>query len=142
MLLINRLQNLETFREPNLPKDYLKDLSDNSTDKLLGIIAIETATMLRHLHLSGDEVAEFTDQVKARDMAVLFEYFEDVDISAERRKAKEEGLAEGRAEGRAEGEARFAKLPQLLLESGCTDDLSRAVSNSEFRQELYLRYNL
>ena len=91
-------------------------------------------------------------------MAVLFEYFEDVDLPAERKKARAEGRAEGHAEGRAEGhaegraeglaeglaegEARFVKLTQLLLESGCTDDLSRAVTDPEYRKELYLQYNL
>ena len=87
--------------------------------------------MLRHLHLPEEEIAEFTDQVKERDMAVLFEYFEDVDLPAERRKAREEG----HAEGLAEGESRFAdldcftKLTQLLLKSGRIDNLARAVDD-------------
>ena len=169
LMLINRLQSIAAFRELDLPKDYLKDLSENSTDELLDIIARVTATMLRHLHLPEDEVSEFTDQVKERDMAVLFEYFEDVDLPAERKKAREEGHAEGRAEGRAEGLAegraeglaegraeglaegraeghmdlaRFTKLTQLLLEFGRTEDLSRAVTDLEYRKELYLQYNL
>ena len=166
LMLINRLQSIAAFRELNLPKDYLKDLSENSTDELLEIIAKVTAAMLRHLHLPEEEVAEFTDQVKERDMAELFEYFEDVDLPAERKKAREEGRAEGlaegltegrvegRAEGRAEGlteghsqglaegESRFAKLTQLLLESGRMDDLSRAVSDLEYRKKLYQQNDL
>ena len=160
-MLINRLQSIAAFRELNLPKDYLKDLSENSTDELLDIIARVTASMLRHLHLPEEEVSEFTDQVKERDMAVLFEYFEDVDLPAERKKAREEGhaegLAEGLAEGRAEGHAeglakglaegradlvRFTKLTQLLLEAGRTDDLAKAVTDLEYRKELYLQNNL
>ena len=93
--------------------------------------------MLRHLHLPEEEVAEFTDQVKERDMAVLFEYFEDVALPAERKKAREEGLAEGRAEL-----ARFTKLTQLLPESGRTDDLTRAVTDLEYRKELYRQNNM
>ena len=154
LMLINRLQSIAAFRELDLPKEYLKDLSENSTDELLDIIARVTATMLRHLHLPEEEVAEFTDQVKERDMAVLFEYFEDVDLPAERKKAREEGRAEGREEGRAEGHAEgltegfaagescFVRLTQLLLESGCTDELSRAVTDPEYRKELYRQYNL
>lgn len=158
LMLINRLQSIAAFRELNLPKDYLKDLSENSTDELLDIIARVTASMLRHLHLPEEEVSEFTDQVKERDMAVLFEYFEDVDLPAERKKAREaghaEGLAEGRAmglaegramghtEGLAEGESRFAKLTQLLLKSGRTDDLTRAATDLEYRKELYLQNDL
>ena len=162
LMLINRLQSIAAFRELNLPKDYLKNLSENSTDELLDIIARVTASMLRHLHLPEEEVSEFTDQVKERDMAVLFEYFEDVDLPAERKKAREagraeglaEGLAEGRAEGLAEGramghteglaegESRFAKLTQLLLKSGRTDDLTRAATDLEYRKELYLQNDL
>lgn len=145
-MLINRLQNIAAFRELNLPKDYLKSLSENSTDELLDIIARVTASMLRHLHLPEDEVSEFTDQVKERDMAVLFEHFKDVNLPAERRKARKEGwakgCAEGHAEGLVEGESRFAKLTQLLLETCRTDDQSRAVNNLEYREELYLQYNL
>ena len=99
LMLINRLQSIAAFRELNLPKDYLRDLSENSTDELLAIIARVTATMLRHLHLPEEEVSEFTDQVKERDMAVLFEYFEDIDLPAEHKKAREEGRAEGLTEG-------------------------------------------
>ena len=79
-------------------------------------------------------------------MAVLFEYFEDVDLPAERKKAREEGRAEGRAEGLtegfAEGEACFAKLTRFLLESGRSDDLSRAVTDPEYRKKLYLQHNI
>ena len=158
LMLINRLQSIAAFRELDLPKDYLKDLSENSTDELLDIIARVTASMLRHLHLPEEEVTEFTDQVKERDMAVLFEYFEDVDLPAERKKAREEGRAEGRAEGHAEGRAEghaeghaegfaagescFVRLTQLLLESGCTAKLSRAITDPEYRKELYRQYNL
>ena len=170
LMLINRLQSMAAFRELNLPKDYLNDLSENSTDELLAIIARVTASMLRHLHLPEEEIVEFTDQIKERDMAVLFEYFEDVDLPAERKRAREEGRAEGLAEGRAEGlaeghaeglaegrveglakgrveglaegESRFAKLTQLLLESGRTEDLTRAVTDIAYRKELYLQNDL
>ena len=64
--------------------------------------------------------------------------FEDVDLPAERKKAREEGLAEGLAEG----ESRFAKLTQLLLEASRTEDLSRAITDLEYRKGLYLQYNL
>ena len=186
LMLINRLQSIAAFRELHLPKDYLNDLSEHSTDELLAIIARVTESMLRHLHLPEEEIVEFTDQVKERDMAVLFEYFEDVDLPAERKRAREEGhaeghaegltegraeglaegraeglaegraeglaegraeglaegLAEGRVEGLAEGESRFAKLTQLLLESGRTEDLTKAVTDLEYRKNLYLQNNL
>ena len=124
--------------EPFTPKFFYKpvQLNDYSVGEL--VEKKDELSLLRHLHLPEDEVSEFTDQVKERDMAVLFEYFEDVDLPAERKKAREEG----HAEGRAEGESRFAKLTQFLLESGRTDDLARAVTDVEYRKELYLQYNV
>ncbi|MDE7179334.1 MAG: hypothetical protein K2O59_16150 [Lachnospiraceae bacterium] len=63
---------------------------------------------------------------------------------------REECIAECRAEARAkvfaeeraEGESRFAKLTQCLLESGRTNDLSRVVTDIDYRKDLYALYNL
>ena len=162
VMLINRLQSSTEFRKLNLPEDYIKNLSEHSTDELLGIIAKVTASMLRHLNLPEDEVAEFTGQVKERKMAELFENFKDVDIPAARKKAREEGwkeghtdgfavghakghaegLAAGHAEGLAEGEARFAKLTEKLLQSNHMDDLTKSLTDLGYRAKLYKQYNL
>ena len=153
VMLINRLQSIEEFKELNLPDDYLKNLSEHSTEEVLSIVARVTATMLRQLNLPEDEVEGFTEQVKERKMAVLFENFKSVDIPAERKKAREEGhaeghaeglveghaegLAKGLAEGLAEGESRFAKLTQFLLQSDRMDDLTRALTDAVYRKSLY-----
>ncbi len=141
-MLINRLQDTATFRELKLPEDYIKNLSENSTDELLEIIARVTASMLRHLNLPEDEVAEFTGQVKERKMAELFENFKDVDIPALRKKARAEGHAEGLAEGHTEGEARFAKLAQALLNAGRLEDFTKSLTDIKYRQELYMQNNI
>ncbi len=137
VMLINRLQSIEEFQKLDLPDDYLKNLSENSTEDVLSIDAKVTAAMLRQLNLPEDEVEGFTEQVKKRKMAVLFEHFKSVDIPAERKKAREEGHAEGHAEGLAEGEARFAKLTQFLLQSNRMDDLTRALTDAAYRKSLY-----
>ena len=162
VMLINRLQNTNEFRELNLPKDYMKNLSEHSTDELLNIIAKVIASMLRHLNLPEDEVAEFTGQVKERKMADLFEHFQDVDIPAVRKKAiedgleeglkrgleqglergLEQGLAQGLEQGRAEGETRLVKLIQILMQTNRMDDLTEALNNSLFREKLYQQYNI
>ncbi|MCM1086607.1 MAG: Rpn family recombination-promoting nuclease/putative transposase [Muribaculaceae bacterium] len=103
VMLINRMQSAEEFRKLNLPKDYLEDLSTQSTDELLGIVERVVATMLRHLEISEDEVAEFTEQVKERKMGELFEHFKNIDLPAARKIAAEEGRAEGLERGRKEG---------------------------------------
>jgi len=106
LMLINRLQSSTAFRNMDLPEDYVKNLSENSTDELLDIIARITAAMLRHLNLPEDEVEEFTGQVKERKMAELFENFKDIDLPAARKKAKAQGWAEGWAKGHAKGLAK------------------------------------
>lgn len=117
VMLINRIQDINEFRNLELPENYLKNLSEHSTDELLSIISKITETMLRHINIPEDEVEEFTGQVKERKMGELFENFKDFDLPAARRKAQEkgwreglaagkkEGLAQGRTEGRMEGHA-------------------------------------
>lgn len=150
LMLINRLQSTEAFRELDLPENYLKNLSENSTEELLDIIVKITAVMLRHLNLPEDEIMDFTEQVKERKMAVLFEHFKDVDIPAARKIAQAEGRAEGLAEGRAaglaegkkEGEERFARLTQFLLRDNRMDDLIKTFTDLEYRKCLYGEYQL
>lgn len=142
LMLINRLQSTEAFRELNLPENYLKNLSENSTEELLDIITRITAVMLRHLNLAEDEIMDFTEQVKERKMAVLFEHFKDVDIPAARKIAQEEGRAEGRAEGKKEGEERFARLTQFLLRDDRMTDLIKTFNDLEYRNRLYGEYRL
>lgn len=142
LMLINRLQSSSAFRKLDLPENYLKNLSEHSTDELLDIIARVTASMLRHLNLPEDEVSEFTGQVKERKMAELFEHFKDVDIPAVRKRAREEGLAEGLAKGASKGEARLAKLTQTLIQCDRMDDLTKALDDPAYREELYQQHNL
>ena len=99
-------------------------------------------------------------------MAVLFEYFEDVDLPAERKKAREEGhaeghaegLAEGRAEGRvegrvegreeglaegrAEGQDRLRRLTKALIEQKRLKDLERSTYDPEYLEELYREFHI
>lgn len=158
LMLINRLQSSTAFRNMDLPEDYIKNLSENSTDELLDIIARITAAMLRHLNLPEDEVEEFTGQVKDRKMAELFENFKDIDLPAARKKAKaqgwakghakglakgiSEGHAEGKAKGLAEGEALLAKLTQTFISNNRMDDLTKALADLEYREKLYKQNNL
>ena len=62
VMLLNRIQNMEEFRELNIPKDYLKNISEHGTDETLNIIGKVIAAMLRHLQVSEEEIADFTGQ--------------------------------------------------------------------------------
>ncbi len=141
--------------EPFTPRFFYKLIELNSysigqlvekNDELLDIIARVTSSMLRHLNLPEDEVAEFTEQVKERKMAELFENFKDVDIPAVREKAMKKGMTkgwkQGLEQGLAEGEARLAKLVQTLIQSNRMDDLTRALDDLAHREELYKQYDI
>ena len=52
------------------------------------------------------------------------------------------GRREGRKEGRAEGEQRMGMLMSKLLSLGKTEEAMRASSDSEYRNQLYKKYNL
>lgn len=50
---------------------------------------------------------------------------------------REASRAEGHAEGMKEGEARFAELSAILLQKGRAGDLTRAITDLEYRDRLY-----
>ena len=86
-----------------LPDEYLENLTQNSTDETMDIVARVVETILRHIHISEEEIAGFMGQVKEWKMGELFEHFKDFDLPAARKAAKEEGWMEGKAEGLEEG---------------------------------------
>ena len=77
---------------------------------------------------------------------LLTEYDEQAHIESEREIALKEGEAIGRAAGREEGlkegELRLANLMQLLIDSGRTDDMNRALVDLEYREQLYQENHL
>lgn len=110
IMLIDKLRNSAEFRKlREIPEEYLENLSQNSPESLLKLIAKIISAFLHRLNVPQEEIGEFTDQIERRNFTMLFENFEAYDVQAERKKARElgmaEGLAEGRAEGRAEGHA-------------------------------------
>ena len=145
VMLINRIQSMEEFRELNLPEDYLQNLSEHSTAELLESVIKVITVLLRHLNIPEDEVEEFTGQVKEWKMGELFENFKDFDLPAARRKAQEEGMKqgmkqgreEGMKQGRNEGEERMARLVRILIEENRMEDLQRAVADCRYREKLY-----
>lgn len=102
VMLLNKLQSVADFGKlPDLAKlnvDLLKD----TPEYLLEIITKVTIALLYHMNVPQEEIEEVAVQIKEKKMPVLFEHFEDYDVQATRKKAREEGLAEGLAEGRAE----------------------------------------
>lgn len=52
------------------------------------------------------------------------------------------GIAEGERRGIEKGENRFAMLTQMLMDSGRNDDLRKAISDRNYREQLYTEVNL
>ncbi len=98
------------------------------------------AALIRMIRvLSGDTDTEdvekwITEQeIREEDEITVCELFDQY----ERR-----GLAKGKAEGRLEGEELFASLAQSLMSSGRFEDLSKALSDQSYRNELYIEAGL
>lgn len=53
-----------------------------------------------------------------------------------------EGISIGREAGKQEGENLMGKLMRLLVEKGRIDDVTRASTDPEIRQELYKEFHL
>lgn len=137
VMLINRIQDSEEFRELSLPKDYLKDLSEHSTEEVLDILERVIKVMLRHFKVSEEEAEEFVGRVKERKMSELFENFKGFDLPAAREKAKAEGWAEGQKEGHKTGLKEGIKEGQeLLLIKMVCKKLRKGKTAGEIAEEL------
>ncbi len=96
-------------------------------------------------------LSEFLSKHRAEAIEVsIFEYDEEKHIKSEREWAYNNGLADGEQLGLTkgkllgieEGEQRLIKLQQLLLNAGKNYDLTRAINDKNYREQLYKKYNL
>ncbi|MBD5522162.1 MAG: hypothetical protein HDR03_13250 [Lachnospiraceae bacterium] len=82
---------------------------------------------------------DFLSKNRAEAIEVsIFEYDEEKHMKSER----EWAYNNGRKDGLEEGEQRLIKLQQLLLNAGRGEDLTRAINDKDYRQQLYKEYNL
>ena len=63
-------------------------------------------------------------------------------ISIGKEAGRQEGISIGKETGRQEGESLALKLIQLLIQQGRTDDVTRASTDPEVRQQLYREFHL
>lgn len=89
--------------------------------------------------LSGEKDIEDIDEwlmkqgIREEDEVTVCELFDQYE---------RKGRTEGKIEGRKEGENRFAKLVQILIDSGRNEDLRKAAINQKYREQLYMEVNL
>lgn len=106
VMLINKMQNAEELKKLQVPEKLLSDISEKSTEDVLQTISQVIASVMRKFNIPEEEIADSTGKVRKRKMGELFENFTGAfDVQAERKKAREAGMAEGRAAGMAEGRA-------------------------------------
>ena len=89
--------------------------------------------------IEADILSEFLRKNRAEAIKMsIYEYDEELHFRTLREEGREEGLAAGLAEGLEQGERRLADLLQKLIDSGRSEDVNRAISDSEYRKQLYL----
>lgn len=101
--------------------------------------------------IRNEILSEFLSKNRAEAIAVsIFEYNEEKHMKSEREEWREIGREEGRQEGHAEGhtegfiegENRTIRLMQHLTNSDKTEELKRALTDQDYREQLYRKYNL
>lgn len=86
-------------------------------------------------------LSDFLSRNRAEAIAVsIFEYDEEKHMQSERKEWREIGREIGREEGREEGENKVLQLMQKLLDAGKTEEMTRALSDSAYREQLYREY--
>lgn len=84
-------------------------------------------------------LADFLEKYRAEAKKVsIYEYNQEKHM----RFVREEGWEEGREKGKAEGERCLAALVQVLLNEDRREELQRALTDQEFREELYVKYQI
>ena len=80
-------------------------------------------------------LSEFLKKNRAEAIKVsIYEYDEELHLKNE----QEYWYATGVEDGREQGESRLAELLQTLIDEGRSEDVNRAISDPEFRKQLYL----
>ncbi|MBD5474522.1 MAG: hypothetical protein HDR17_00815, partial [Lachnospiraceae bacterium] len=147
---INLGHNQELLETCSLLKEYAQYVEQVRTyaKEMAFPEAVEQA--VEHCIRNGI-LADFLSENRAEAIAVsIFEYDEEKHIRSERKEWREighaegleEGLAKGHKEGLAEGESRALQLIQKLTESGKTEEITRALSDPIYREQLYHEYGL
>ncbi len=98
IMLINRLRNVEEFKNLVFLVGYLDDMGKAPGDVLI-IFRKLIQAYLREINLPEEEIFDLTDQIEGGNMNRLFEHFNGFDIQEVRRESREEGT-EGKKEER------------------------------------------
>ena len=95
--------------------------------------------------IKNEILSDFLTKNRAEVIAVsIFEYDEEKHMKSEREEWREigrgEGLSIGREEGLKTGLDNLSQLLKSLMDTGKTEELQRAISDSTYREQLYREY--
>ena len=151
---INLGHNQELLETCSLLKEYVQYVEQVRTFAKTMAFSEAVEQAVNHCIRNGI-LSDFLSENRAEAIAVsIFEYDEEKRIRSERKEWREighaegleeghkKGLAEGHKEGLAEGESRALQLIQKLTESGKTEEMTRALSDPVYREQLYREYGL
>ncbi len=142
---INRGNNPELMKACCVLEEYARyvELVRSLAKKMAFPEAVEQAV---DYCIRNGILEDFLSENRAEAIAMsIFEYNEEQHLKTEREQAfrsgRDEGIEEGRREGikegLREGEARLAKLLQILSDAGRERDITRAISDPDYREQLY-----
>ncbi|MCH5249721.1 MAG: hypothetical protein J1E98_07300 [Lachnospiraceae bacterium] len=117
------------------PERQILRLSD-SYEKKQGTPELELTVVVYNINWGHNK-----ELLEAVDMCI-FEFNEEKFLKSEREWTREEGRKEGHKSGLVKGEQRLLQLLNHLKDSGQNEDLSRALSDKGYREQLYQQYNL
>lgn len=124
--------------------DFLAEGEGYRSDRKI----MHKAALIRMIKvLSGETDTEDTRKwmeeqgIREEDEITVCELFDQY-VRQGRAEGRQAGIAEGRRSGIAEGENRFASLMQMLLDGGRNEELKRAVSDQNYREQLYMEAGL
>lgn len=124
--------------------DFLAEGESYRSDRKI----VHKAALIRMIKiLSGETATEDIEKwmeeqgIGEEDEITVCELFDQY-VRQGRREGRAEGRAEGEKKGIEKGENRFAKLVQLLMDSGRNEELKKAVSDQRYREQLYMEAGL
>lgn len=95
IMLVKKLRGAHDFAGlQSIPKDYLEKLEKNSPEDLLKLISCVVAGLLRRLNIPDEEISTFTEQIRKKEIGMMFDSFKGYDVPETRRISKAEGKAE------------------------------------------------
>ena len=106
IMMVDRLRNAMDYKNliQEVSSDYLHDVTAQSPEYLLEIMAQIVEVFLAKLNIPLEEVDTFTSRIKERNMGELFAHFEGWDVQAIRKESREQALVEARKQVESEME--------------------------------------